>query len=183
MDKLYPNPKVFVNNSEPDLDAEYFNGVEQALSAIDERLANLLLNSLTATEAGKKALDAVVGKILNDKIVANANAIGTLNSNINTANDKISAAETNITAIQNGTNIIGLLTNLGDGETVEYLSAPGWYSCYNGVGAPQQGTRYVYHVEKINDEIFFQTAYPVFGLTGVVVSRSYIVGTGWTAWN
>lgn len=82
MNRLYPNRKVFVDNSEPDLDAEYFNGVETALSAMDERMVNFLVATLTSTVAGQKALDAVVGRILNEKITANAAAIATLNSNM-----------------------------------------------------------------------------------------------------
>lgn len=80
MEKLYPSPKTFVDDSEPDLDAAYFNGVETGLSAIDERIVNLLVSTLTSTVAGQKALDAVVGKILNDKITKNAEAISSISS-------------------------------------------------------------------------------------------------------
>lgn len=82
MEKLYPSPKTFVDDSEPDLDAAYFNGVETGLSAIDERIVNLLVSTLTSTVAGQKALDAVVGKILNDKITKNAEAISSISSDL-----------------------------------------------------------------------------------------------------
>lgn len=88
MERLYPNPKTFVDDSEPDLDAAYFTGLELGVSAIDERLTNILLNSLTATVAGQKALDAVVGKILNDKIEQNARAIAEANSNLSSLEEQ-----------------------------------------------------------------------------------------------
>lgn len=69
MDRIYPDPTIFIDDSEPDLNAENLNKITNGLSDLDQRVAvDLLSESLAVTESGKKALDATVGKVLNDKI-------------------------------------------------------------------------------------------------------------------
>ena len=100
-DKHDYDPTKWVDNSEPDIDAEHLNKIEAALQeygiSIDELAAAVgqrimqsqIVNNLLATEAGN-VLDAMQGKALNEKITEanknisnNADAITKLNGDLN----------------------------------------------------------------------------------------------------
>jgi len=77
MDRIYPTPTIFVDDSEPDLNAENLNKITNGLSALDKRVAvDLLSTNLAVTEAGEKAADATVSKVLNDKITQVNSVLG-----------------------------------------------------------------------------------------------------------
>ena len=104
-DKHDYDPTKWVDNSEPDIDAEHLNKIEAALQeygiSIDELAAAVgqrimqsqIVNNLLATKAGN-VLDAMQGKALDDKIAEanknisnNADAVSKLNGDKVSQND------------------------------------------------------------------------------------------------
>ena len=79
------NPTAYVNNSEPDLDAEHLNKTEQALKRVTDA-ANDAINALKELEEQKLSLNAIVQteSTATDKVPSSAylkQALGTINSN------------------------------------------------------------------------------------------------------
>ena len=82
----YYNPTAYVNNSEPDLDAEHLNKTEQALKRVTDA-ANDAINALKELEEQKLSLNAIVQteSTATDKVPSSAylkQALGTINSNL-----------------------------------------------------------------------------------------------------
>lgn len=80
------NPTAYVNNSEPDLDAEHLNKTEQALKRVTDA-ANDAINALKELEEQKLSLNAIVQteSTATDKVPSSAylkQALGTINSNL-----------------------------------------------------------------------------------------------------
>ena len=80
------NPTAYVNNSEPDLDAELLNKTEQALKRVTDA-ANDAINALKELEEQKLSLNAIVQteSTATDKVPSSAylkQALGTINSNL-----------------------------------------------------------------------------------------------------
>ena len=126
-DKHDYDPTKWVDNSEPDIDAEHLNKIEAALQeygiSIDELAAAVgqrimqsqIVNNLLATKAGN-VLDAMQGKALDDKIAEanknisnNADAVSKLNGdqrifidNAKIAGDSPSAFKRGITITTTG---------------------------------------------------------------------------------
>ncbi|CAK7012414.1 MAG: hypothetical protein ENTB_04895 [Enterocloster aldenensis] len=80
------NPTAYVNNSEPDLDAEHLNKTEQALKRVTDA-ANDAINALKELEKQKLSLNTIVQteSTATDKVPSSAylkQALGTINSNL-----------------------------------------------------------------------------------------------------
>lgn len=90
------NPTAYVNNSEPDLDAEHLNKTEQALKRVTDA-ANDAINALKELEEQKLSLNAIVQteSTATDKVPSSAylkQALGTINSNLS---DKTNTSDFN----------------------------------------------------------------------------------------
>lgn len=80
------NPTAYVNNSEPDLDAEHLNKTEQALKRVTDA-ANDAINALKELEKQKLSLNAIVQteSTATDKVPSSAyfkQVIDNINSNL-----------------------------------------------------------------------------------------------------
>ena len=90
------NPTAYVNNSEPDLDAEHLNKTEEALKRVTDA-ANDAINALKELEEQKLSLNAIVQteSTATDKVPSSAylkQALGTINSNLS---DKTNTSDFN----------------------------------------------------------------------------------------
>mgnify|MGYP001755619043 CR=1 FL=1 len=101
------NPTAYVNNSEPDLDAEHLNKTEQALKRVTDA-ANDAINALKELEEQKLSLNAIVQteSTATDKVPSSAylkQALGTINSNLSQkANSSDLTNVSNVAAAANG---------------------------------------------------------------------------------
>nr|DAI40927.1 MAG TPA: hypothetical protein [Bacteriophage sp.] len=90
------NPTAYVNNSEPDLDAEHLNKTEQALKRVTDA-ANDAINALKELEKQKLSLNAIVQteSTATDKVPSSAyfkQVIDNINSNLS---DKTNTSDFN----------------------------------------------------------------------------------------
>ena len=167
------NPTAYVNNSEPDLDAEHLNKTEQALKRVTDA-ANDAINALKELEEQKLSLNAIVQteSTATDKVPSSAylkQALGTINSNLE-GYYKLSGG----TAIPNGANLTGYKT-------------PGNYYCPNNtvaaslIGSPTQ--------KAFTLKVEFSTgnSYPCQTIrdfaTGKIYFRTFNIDTNaWSEW-
>ncbi|MFR3649664.1 MAG: hypothetical protein ACLTXE_21680 [Enterocloster aldenensis] len=129
------NPTAYVNNSEPDLDAEHLNKTEQALKRVTDA-ANDAINALKELEEQKLSLNAIVQteSTATDKVPSSAylkQALGTINSNLGSkANaDTVSGLSADLNNVKESlsplkTNLVGDINN----NTVGVVNIVAWDS-------------------------------------------------------
>lgn len=129
------NPTAYVNNSEPDLDAEHLNKTEQALKRVTDA-ANDAINALKELEEQKLSLNAIVQteSTATDKVPSSAylkQALGTINSNLESkANaDTVSGLSADLNNVKESlsplkTSLVGDINN----NTVGVVNIVAWDS-------------------------------------------------------
>ena len=129
------NPTAYVNNSEPDLDAEHLNKTEQALKRVTDA-ANDAINALKELEEQKLSLNAIVQteSTATDKVPSSAylkQALGTINSNLDSkANaDTVSGLSADLNNVKESinplkTSLVGDINN----NTVGVVNIVAWDS-------------------------------------------------------
>lgn len=130
MDRFYEEPTIFVDDTEPSINAENLNKITNGLANVDKRVAEeLLTTSLAVTETGEKALDAAAGKALNDRIT-------TLDSNLTTTKNSLSLVQLWTGNVSTANTVITLNASIDNYKTLYFqFGSPvvgstelGWYS-------------------------------------------------------
>lgn len=143
------NPTAYVNNSEPDLDAEHLNKTEQALKRVTDA-ANDAINALKELEEQKLSLNAIVQteSTATDKVPSSAylkQALGTINSNLESkANaDTVSGLSADLNNVKESlnplkTSLVGDINN----NTVGVVNIVAWDS--NTTSTPKSTGNTIY---------------------------------------
>lgn len=143
------NPTAYVNNSEPDLDAEHLNKTEQALKRMTDA-ANDAINALKELEKQKLSLNAIVQteSTATDKVPSSAyfkQVIDNINSNLDSkANaDTVSGLTADLNNVKESinplkTSLVGDINN----NTVGVVNIVAWDS--NTTSTPKSTGNTIY---------------------------------------